>query len=227
ITVDNGVSAKDACDLALTLGMRVIITDHHDLPDVLPFVHAILNPKLLNEDSPMRSLAGVGVAYILAISICARMGRLQNIVKPLMELFTVGTIADMASLTGINRRWVKRGLQHLAKSDVVGIQAILCCISEKHKERTGYALEGVTPDTIGFKIAPRINAIGRIGNPQTVIELLTTESSDTAYKLALELEECNERRQKLCEEIEKQAIEIVQSHHFEDLEKRRIVCLVG
>ncbi|MEH1787548.1 MAG: single-stranded-DNA-specific exonuclease RecJ [Nostoc sp.] len=226
ITVDNGISAKDAIDWAVTCAMRVIITDHHDLPEILPLAHAILNPKLLDEYSPYRSLAGVGVAYILAISVCARLGKLQGIVKPLMELFTIGTIADMASLTGVNRRWVKRGLHYLAKSDVVGIQAILCCMNEKHKERTGYSLEGMTPDTIGFKIAPRINAIGRIGNPQTVIELLTTESSEQAYSLAIELEECNEERKELCEQIEREAIEIIESDLKNDLLKNRILCLI-
>ncbi|MEH2030206.1 MAG: single-stranded-DNA-specific exonuclease RecJ [Nostoc sp.] len=227
ITVDNGISAKDACDWAVTLGMRVIITDHHDIPDELPLVHAILNPKLLDEYSPYRSLAGVGVAYILAISVCARLSKSQGIVKPLMELFTIGTIADMASLTGVNRRWVKRGLQYLAKSDVVGVQAILCCMNEYHKQRTGYPLDGMTPDTIGFKIAPRINAIGRIGNPQTVIELLTTESSEVAYSLAVELEDCNEKRKVLCERIEREAIEVVEVFKKTDINRDRVICIAG
>lgn len=226
ITVDNGISAIEATQLGVAYGMRVVITDHHDLPEVLPIAHAILNPKLLDYRSPYYSLAGVGVAYILGVSICARFGKLQGIIKPLMELFTVGTIADMASLTGVNRKWVKRGLQYLAKPDTVGIQAILCCMNEYHKQRTGYPLDGMTPDTIGFKIAPRINAIGRIGNPQTVIELLTTESSLTAYSLAVELEDTNEQRKVLCEQIEREAIEIVEVFKKYNYARDRVFCLL-
>lgn len=227
ITVDNGISAAVTCKQAIELGLRVIITDHHDLPEELPQVHAILNPKMIRDDSPYKTLAGVGVAYILAISVAQKLGAVAGLVKPLSELYTIGTIADMASLTGINRKWVKRGLKYLVKPDVLGIQAILCSMNERHKQRTGYSIGGMTADTIGFKIAPRINAIGRIGNPQMVIDLLTADSSAVAYKLAEELETTNETRQKLCGQIELEAIAIVEDGQKQYVKKNRVLCVFG
>ena len=125
LTVDNGISAYDPIDRARQLGVKVIVTDHHDLPQLLPPADAILNPKLIPESSPYRGLAGVGVAYILAVSLAQQMGKAKGLVKPLLELFTLGTIADLAPLTGVNRRWVKRGLQLLPQSQLAGVQALI------------------------------------------------------------------------------------------------------
>ena len=125
LTVDNGISAYDPIDRARQLGVKVIVTDHHDIPPQLPPADAILNPKLIPESSPYRSLAGVGVAYILAVSLAQQLGKAKGLVKPLLELFTLGTIADLAPLTGVNRRWVKRGLQLLPESQLAGVQALI------------------------------------------------------------------------------------------------------
>jgi single-stranded-DNA-specific exonuclease len=168
LTVDNGISAHAAIARAVELGITIIITDHHDLPPELPEADAILNPKQLDESSPYRGLAGVGVAYILAVTLAQELGQIQGLTKQLLELFTLGTIADLAPLTGINRRWLRRGLRLLPHSELTGIQSLIQMsgVSEDQK--------ALKPEDIGFKLGPRINAIGRLADPQIVIELLTT-----------------------------------------------------
>jgi exonuclease RecJ (EC 3.1.-.-) len=118
ITVDNGIAATEPIALARQLGMTVIITDHHELPSDpadLPPAHGILNPKYkLAETSPYASIAGVGMAYVLALELSDHFGKRQELCDVLLELFTLGTIADLAPLTGINRILVARGLRCLA-----------------------------------------------------------------------------------------------------------------
>ncbi|HEY9607408.1 MAG TPA: single-stranded-DNA-specific exonuclease RecJ [Allocoleopsis sp.] len=219
LTVDNGISAHDAIARALELGMMVIVTDHHDLPPELPEADAILNPKQLPESSPYRGLAGVGVAYILAVTLAQELGQLQGLTKQILELFTLGTIADLAPLTGINRRWLKRGLKLLPKSELTGIQALIQMsgVSEDQK--------AMKPEDIGFKLGPRINAIGRLADPQIVIELLTTTDQGVALERAMQCEQINQRRQQLCEQIEREAIAFIQETQI-DLEKERVLVIV-
>jgi single-stranded-DNA-specific exonuclease len=219
LTVDNGISAHDAIARALELGMMVIVTDHHDLPPELPEADAILNPKQLAESSPYRGLAGVGVAYILAVTLAQELGQLQGLTKQLLELFTLGTIADLAPLTGINRRWLKRGLKLLPKSELVGIQALIqmAGVSEDQK--------AMKPEDIGFKLGPRINAIGRLADPQIVIELLTTTDQGVALERAMQCEQINQRRQQLCEQIEGEAIAFIQEAQI-DIQNERVLVIV-
>ena len=204
LTVDNGISAYDAIARAKELNLQVIITDHHDLPLQLPPADAILNPKLLPKDSPYAGLAGVGVAYVLAVTLAQNLNQLQGLTKSLLELYTVGTIADLAPLTGVNRRWLKRGLKLLPHSDILGIKALSTFAGIGGEKKL------LNSDDIGFKIGPRINAIGRIGNPQIVIELLTTEDEEIAMTRAMECEQTNETRQNLCKEIQQEAIKIIE-----------------
>ena len=205
LTVDNGISAYEPILRAVELGLSVIITDHHDLPPQLPPADAILNPKLLPVNSPYRGLAGVGVAYILAIATAKSLGKLKGLTTQLLELFTLGTIADLAPLVGVNRRWLKRGLRQLPHSQLEGIQALMQVAGVKEEQKQ------LQPDDIGFKLGPRINAIGRIGDPQTVIELLTTDEPGLAKMRAMQCEEINRRRQELCQEIEQEAIALVEN----------------
>jgi single-stranded-DNA-specific exonuclease len=219
LTVDNGISAHEPIALAIELGLKVIITDHHDLPPILPNASAILNPKLLTSTSPYNGLAGVGVAYILAVTTAKKMGKLQGLTESLLALFTLGTIADLAPLIGVNRRWLKRGLRKLPKSQLVGIQSLMqiAGISEEQKQ--------LQPDDIGFKLGPRINAIGRIGDPQIVIELLTTDDAGIGLERAMQCEQINRTRQELCEKIEKEAIELVEKTPIK-WQKDRVLVLV-
>jgi single-stranded-DNA-specific exonuclease len=204
LTVDNGISAIEPIQLAIDLGLNVIITDHHDLPETLPPADAILNPKLISPLSPYYGVAGVGVAYILAVATAADMGLLVDIESQLLELYTLGTIADLAPLVGVNRRWLKRGLRLLPKSQLVGIQALMQVAGVSDEQKN------LKPDDIGFRLGPRINAIGRLADPQIVIELLTTEDMGIALERAMQCEQINQKRQYLCETIEKEAIDLIQ-----------------
>lgn len=205
LTVDNGISAYEPISRAIELGLSVIITDHHDLPEKLPPADAILNPKLLPDSSPYKGLAGVGVAYILAIATAQSLDKLKGLTNPIMELFTLGTIADLAPLVGVNRRWLKRGLRALPNSQLLGIQALMqvAGVDEAQKQ--------LKPDDIGFRLGPRINAVGRIGDPQMVIELLTTDDPGVALERAMQCEQINQHRRQLCEQIEKEAIALVEN----------------
>lgn len=204
LTVDNGIAAYEAIQRAVELGLNVIITDHHNLPEKLPPADAILNPKLLRDTSPYRGLAGVGVAYILAVTTAKELGLLNGLVDPLLELFTLGTIADLAPIVGVNRRWLKRGLWKLSRSKLAGVQALIkvAGISEEKKQ--------LKPDDIGFRLGPIINAVGRIGEPQTAIELLTTDNPEIALERAMQCEKINNKRKEICEKIELEAIHLIE-----------------
>ena len=249
LTVDNGISAFEPVARARELGLAVIITDHHDLPQKLPPANAILNPKLIAESSPYRGVAGVGVAYILAVSLAQQLGETKGLIQPMLALFTLGTIADLAPLTGVNRRWVKRGLQHLPKSNLAGVRALIQVGGVQAREEGQGGQGGISPPTphshsatltasplptpkslkpedIGFRLGPRINAIGRIGNPQTVIELLTTDDMGVALELAMQCEQTNASRQLMCEQIEQEAIAYVETEFVASLQKDRVLVVV-
>ncbi|MBD3880834.1 single-stranded-DNA-specific exonuclease RecJ [Phormidium tenue FACHB-886] len=216
LTVDNGITAVEPIARARELGLTVIVTDHHDIPPVLPPANAILNPKLIREDSPYCGVAGVGVAYILAVCLAQCLGKTQDLTTPLIELFTLGTIADLAPLTGVNRRWVRRGLGLLPKSRLAGIQALIQ-VAGLSNERA------LKPEAIGFRLGPRINAIGRISDPQIVIELLTTDDDGQALELAMKCEQVNQCRQRMCELIEQEAIAYCTESQFDSQQERVLV----
>jgi single-stranded-DNA-specific exonuclease len=227
ITVDNGIAAYEAITLAESLNISVIVTDHHEVPEdptKIPPATAILNPKYqVDPNSPYAAIAGVGVAYVLALELSDRFGKRAELENPLLELFTLGTIADLASLTGINRRLVKKGLRLLSQSKVIGIIALI--------NETGITKDkqaGMKPEAIGFGLGPRINAIGRIGNPQVIIDLLTCEEMGEAIVLAQECEATNRQRQELCKEIEQQAIAYMTKRKSEgfDITQERVLVIV-
>ncbi|BAY87373.1 single-stranded-DNA-specific exonuclease RecJ [Calothrix parasitica NIES-267] len=249
LTVDNGISAFEPIARAKELGLKTIITDHHDIPQKLPPADAILNPKLLPEYSVYRGVAGVGVAYILAMSLAEKLGRAEEISDTMLELFALGTIADLAPLVGVNRTWVKRGLRLLPKSQLAGIQALIQMagvqalgsgINKKAEEPRELVSNSITknpkskiqnpkslkPDDIGFRLGPRINAIGRIGDPQIIIELLTTDDMGIALERAMQCEATNARRREMCEEIEKKAIEVVETEYIASLKNDRVLFVV-
>ena len=222
ITVDNGISAVDAIARASELGLITIITDHHDLPQVLPPANAILNPKLIAESSVYRAIAGVGVAYLLALELSARLNK-PSLSDELLELFTLGTIADLAPLTGINRRLVKQGLQLLPNSKVTGIQALI----EMSGTQGGTAAKNTAmkPEDIGFRLGPRINAIGRIDDPQIIINLLTTDDMGVALARAIQCEQVNKQRQDMCASIEQEAIDLIENGNY-DIKQNRVLVIV-
>ncbi|AUT00575.1 single-stranded-DNA-specific exonuclease RecJ [Nostoc sp. CENA543] len=253
LTVDNGISAFEPIARARELGLKVIITDHHDIPQKLPPANAILNPKLIAESSPYRGIAGVGVAYILAVCLAQKLGNTKGLIQPMLALFTLGTIADLAPLTGVNRRWVKRGLKLLPKSQLPGIQALIQVGGVQAREAGGRGqgaggsfqgaggrgqgeeekfsspipnAQSLKPEDIGFRLGPRINAIGRIGDPQTVIELLTTDDMSLALARAIQCEQVNTTRQQLCQQIEQEAIAFVEAEFLPSLQQDRVLVVV-
>ncbi|MGA1264727.1 MAG: single-stranded-DNA-specific exonuclease RecJ, partial [Prochlorothrix sp.] len=172
----------------------------------------------------------------------------QVLMQPLLELFTLGTIADLAPLVGVNRCWVKRGLNLLARSRILGIQTLIQAAGIQVAEgeqltldkarnsppsgvntrntQTQTQAQTLKPEDIGFRLGPRINAIGRIGDPQVVIELLITEDAETAQQRAAECEAANNQRKKLCEEIEQAAIALAEQQRSQ-LVDRRVLLVVG
>jgi single-stranded-DNA-specific exonuclease len=222
ITVDNGISAVAAIARAVELGLVVIITDHHDLPQELPPAQAILNPKLIAESSVYRAIAGVGVAYLLALELAARLEQ-PSLSDELLELFTLGTIADLAPLTGINRRLVKQGLQILPNSQVIGIQALIEMSGTKGGTQAKDT--GLKPEDIGFRLGPRINAIGRIDDPQIIIELLTTQDMGVALARAIQCEQVNKQRQDMCAAIEQEAIDLIEHGNYQ-INQNRVLAIV-
>jgi single-stranded-DNA-specific exonuclease RecJ len=223
LTVDNGIAAVAPIARARELGLAVIVTDHHDIPPEIPPANAILNPKLLPETSPYRGVAGVGVAYILAVCLAQALGRTQDLTGPLLELFTLGTIADLAPLTGVNRRWVRRGLGLLPRSRLFGIQALIQVAGLADQSKP------LKPEHIGFRLGPRINAVGRISDPQIVIDLLTTDDVGVALERAMQCEQINSSRQDLCQSIEQEAIAWCEQQRAlgtVDLERDRVLVVV-
>ncbi|OAB34182.1 single-stranded-DNA-specific exonuclease RecJ [Paenibacillus glacialis] len=192
ITVDTGISAVEQVAYANSLGIDVIITDHHEPPEVLPNAYALINPKLSVCSYPYKGLAGVGVAYKLCQAL------LGNPPMEWTELVAIGTIADLMPLTGENRILVRTGLASMRKSTFQGIQALL--------EVSGIVKETVTSTNIAFGMAPRINASGRLDHAGRAVSLLTTEDSTEALGLAHELDSLNKQRQKVVEDILQEAL---------------------
>ncbi|MEB3235526.1 MAG: single-stranded-DNA-specific exonuclease RecJ [Cyanobacteriota bacterium] len=202
ITVDNGVSATAALERARDLGVEVILTDHHTLPPQLPPHLALLHPAVTPPDSPYRGLAGVGLAYVLARALCEHLQAPQGL-DIAFNLFCIGTIADMAPLQGVNRRWLCEGLPRLAASPLPGLQALL--------QLAGLEGEPVGAETVAFHLAPRINAVGRLGDPALVVELLTTDETPRALELARQCEQLNRARRELCDAIEAEALALLEA----------------
>ncbi len=202
VTVDNGIAAREALDRARDLGVEVILTDHHSLPAETPPCLALLHPACTPQGSPYRGLAGVGLAYLLGMALATELGRADATAMAL-DLFCIGTVADMAPLLGVNRRWLRDGLRQLHASPLPGLQAL---------QRLAGLGEGPLDATaVAFKLAPRINAVGRLGDPSLVVDLLTTGDRDRAMALAQDCEALNRQRRELCEAIEAEAVALVEA----------------
>ena len=202
ITVDNGISAVEAIKKANEYNIDIIITDHHKIPKNIPEIFALVHPELTPKDSPYKYLAGVGIAYMIAKSICTKTNiSIEN--SSAIELFCIGTVADMAPLVGANRRWLKDGLPKLNTTKNKGLKAII--------KKLGISNSFINTEEIGFKIAPLINAVGRIGDPNLVIELLTSASDKNCKKLTDICIEMNKYRRKITEETVTKAINIVET----------------
>ena len=202
VTVDNGISAREALERAEGLGLEVIVTDHHTIPPQRPPLLALLHPALTPPSSPYRGLAGVGLAYVLAAAVAERLRNPQAL-RTALDLFCIGTIADMAPLTGVNRRWLQEGLPQLHRSLLPGLRALA--------ELAGLEDRPIDSQGVGFRLAPRLNAVGRLADPQLAVELLTTADADRALELAERCEQLNRQRRELCDGIEAEANALVEA----------------
>jgi len=203
LTCDTGITAHEAIDFANAHGVDVVITDHHDVGETLPNAKAIINPKLLPENHPLKTLAGVGVAYKLAEALLENResgnGNRElsdsQVTNPesLLDLVALGLIADVALLKDETRALAKKGIEQLKNTNRLGLKTIA--------ELSNTKLETLTEETIGFTFAPRLNALGRLGDANPAVELLITNDSARARVLATQIEGLNAQRRLLTSQV--------------------------
>ncbi len=203
ITVDCGITAVTQVAYANTLGMDCIVTDHHQPKDVLPATFATINPRQPGCDYPFKDLAGVGLAWKLADAVAEKIGEDRDMVLDDLDLVAVGSIADVAPVRDENRVLVTHGLEQLARSGKKGFRQLL--------EVAGLTGRSLSYGSIAFGMAPRINAVGRLGDAMPAFELLTTFSDDVARDRAAELDEVNKKRQALDARIFEEAMDELDS----------------
>lgn len=197
LTCDTGITAHDAALLARQRGVDFIITDHHTLPPELPQAYAIVNPQRLSQDHPLHSLSGVGAAYKLAEELARRANR-PELAEQQLDLVAMGMVADLAILTADARYLVQRGLARLRQDARLGLRQIY--------ERTSLNPERLTEEHIGFQLAPRLNAIGRLDDANPVVEFFLTDDQTTANVTATRLEGMNNQRKLLTDQVYQAAI---------------------
>jgi single-stranded-DNA-specific exonuclease len=185
LTCDTGITAQREIEYCHSRGARVIITDHHDLPDPLPEAEAVINPKRLPPDHPLRDLSGAGVAYKLLEALQAAMGCPERSADAL-DLVALGLVADVSPMTGEARYLVQRGLVALRRTNRLGIRA-LC-------EAAELSQVGLDEEHIGYMLAPRLNALGRLDDASVAVELLTTSDWVQAQAIAGAIEGVNNQR---------------------------------
>jgi len=196
VTVDCGVTAVAEAEFAASLGVDMIITDHHECQATLPSAIAVVDPKRTDGCYPCRNMAGVGIAFKL---VCALDGDPSRVLECYADLLAVGTVADVMPLTGENRFLVRQGLRMLSEGRArPGITALM--------EESGAAARRLSATTLGYTLAPRINAAGRLGHAGTAAQLLLTRDPEKARELAQELCRKNRDRQALETAIWKQAL---------------------
>ena len=211
LTVDCGVSNFEEIELAGTLGIDVIVTDHHTPPSVLPPALAIVNPKC--DPHSTAYLAGVGVAYRFVAALYKYLGKADVLSRmKYLELVCIGTVTDVVPVMGDNRIFVKKGIEKMTREKSLGLYYLLERLTS----------EPITTVTIGFAIGPRINAAGRLDSAKIGIELLLTKDRNRAKALSLELNELNERRKLEGEKIYQDALILINDNP-EMLDKKVLV----
>ncbi len=238
ITVDTGITAVDEIAYASTLGIDVVVTDHHECHDELPDAIAVVNPHRPDCEYPFKSLAGVGVIFKV---ICAyetlvfydrsrESEAVRNIYYRFADLASIGTIADVMPIVDENRMIVKFGLSMLQKSDRIGLNALMEAASLGSNPNVRQVVETkpkfekpkkINSTYIGFTIAPRINAAGRIASATQAVELLLSNDIDAAKKLAHELCEINYQRQLEENKIAEEAYKKIENEL--DLTKQKVI----
>ncbi|MBE9536372.1 MAG: single-stranded-DNA-specific exonuclease RecJ [Proteobacteria bacterium] len=209
VTVDNGISSYEEVELANSLGMDVIITDHHQLPPQLPEAHSIINPQQPDCPYPFKGLAGVGVVFNLVMALRSSLrdagfwkGREEPNIRKYLDLAALGTIADIVPLQEANRTIAVFGMKELSMASRPGTKALVN-VSGRSGEKMGTGI-------VGFQLAPRLNAAGRLSKADTGVRLLTTEDGQEAAALANALDCENRERQEIEKKILQEAIDMVE-----------------
>ena len=198
VSVDCGITAIDEARLCKELGIDLVITDHHECKDRLPEAVAVVDPHRPDGGYPHRNLSGVGVAFKLA---CALSGDQEQVLRDYADMVCLGTVADVMLLQGENRVFVDRGLQSLRNTRRPGIAALM--------RESGCAPEAVSASAIGYNLAPRINAAGRMGRIELALNLFLTNDEEEAAELARKLCDLNRQRQAVESQIYAQAVSML------------------
>ena len=198
ISVDCGITAIDEAELCREMGIDLVITDHHECKDRLPAAVAVVDPHRPDGGYPHKNLSGVGVAFKLACALC---GDQEAVLRDYADMVCLGTVADVMLLQGENRVFVARGLQSLRCTRRPGFAALM--------HESGCASDTVSASTIGYNLAPRINAAGRMGQIDLALNLFLTEDEEEAADLARKLCDLNRQRQAVESQIYAQAVSML------------------
>ena len=198
ITVDCGITALEEAQLCASLGIGLVITDHHECKDTLPTAAAVVDPHRPDCTYPHQNLSGVGVAFKLAAALC---GNQEQVLADYADMVCLGTVADVMMLQGENRVFVDRGLRSLKNTKRPGIAALM--------QEAGCAPDNISASSIGFMLAPRINAAGRMGQIELAVNLFLTEDPKEGAALAKALCDLNRQRQAVESEIYDQAVSML------------------
>ncbi len=229
VTVDTGITAENEIAHAKELGIEVLVTDHHECHGILPAAAAIVNPKRPDCDYPFKSLAGVGVVFKL---LCAceekrsngdTLTAVRKLCRDYCDLVALGTIADVMPIVDENRLIVNYGLAVIEKNERIGLSALINAAMQRPDGTTAPRRPRITSAFIGYTIAPRINAAGRITNASVAVELFLTEDRERADELASKLCEINRFRQAEENKIATAAYEMIEEDH--DFENDPVIVL--
>ncbi|HMD90557.1 MAG TPA: single-stranded-DNA-specific exonuclease RecJ [Anaerolineaceae bacterium] len=204
LTCDTGITAHEAVDFANQHGVDVIITDHHTLPSELPKALASVNPQRLPAGHPLRGLCGAGCAYKLLEELFSRAGRKKEI-NQYLDLAALGTVADLAVLSGDNRYIVYAGLKILRQKIRPGLKALL--------EVAEVNSSSLTEEHISFVLAPRLNAVGRLSDANPMVPFLLNPDIEAARQTALEVERFNSQRKLMCDQVFQAAQAQIEQYH--------------
>ena len=211
ITVDCGISAIEEIEYANSLGIETIVTDHHEVGEILPNALAVVDCKRKDSIYPFDQLAGVGVAFKLIQAISIKLGLEEKEYLKFLDIVCVGTISDIVPLIDENRVITKLGLKLVEVTKNIGLKTLL--------EASGY--KKIDSNTISFGLAPRINACGRMGKEQEALKLFLTNNKEEAIEIAKKLNEYNKERQETEKEIFEQAVKQVK----EQKEEKQVLVL--
>lgn len=205
LTCDTGVTAIEQVEAAKEAGMRVVLTDHHEPGETLPAAHAVVNPHRHDSQYPFSDLCGAGVVFKLCAGLTQEMGHpLNGFYRGFLDLVTVGTVADVMPLIGENRILVRNGLPVLRQTQKKGLLELF-----KHCR---FGADGrIRAREVAFQIGPRLNAVGRMDDAAYALDLLLTQDSDEATRLAQTLEDHNKERRDLQDQAVKATIEMVKA----------------